>query len=147
MRRARRQFAAMVCSVLSFGLVAYSPGERTLHAAIESEAVAIEQQMIAWRRDIHEHPELGNQEFRTAALVANHLERLGYDVRRGVANTGVVAVLQGGKPGPVVALRADMDALPIAEQVDLPFASKVTPATLPPPGGRGPMPERNNSSP
>ena len=125
MKRARRQFAAIVCSVLSFGLFAYSPGEATLHAAIESEAVAIEQQMIAWRRDIHEHPELGNQEFRTAALVADHLERLGYDVRRGVANTGVVAVLQGGKPGPVVALRADMDALPITEQVDLPFASKV----------------------
>jgi amidohydrolase len=81
--------------------------------------------MIAWRRDIHEHPELGNREFRTSALVAEHLKKLGYDVREKVAHTGVVAVLKGSKPGPVIALRADMDALPLTELVDLPFASKV----------------------
>jgi amidohydrolase len=81
--------------------------------------------MIAWRRDIHEHPELGNREFRTSGLVAEHLKKLGYDVREKVAHTGVVAVLKGGKPGPVIALRADMDALPITELVNLPFASKV----------------------
>ncbi len=83
-------------------------------------------QVIAWRRDIHEHPELSNREFRTSKLVADQLTRLGLEVRTGVAHTGVVAVLKGGKPGPVVALRADMDALPVTELVDLPFKSTVT---------------------
>jgi len=96
----------------------------TVNDAIERETAAIESQMIAWRRDIHEHPELGNREFRTSALVAEHLKKLGYDVREKVAHTGVVAVLKGSKPGPVIALRADMDALPLTELVDLPFASK-----------------------
>ncbi|MCZ6617680.1 MAG: amidohydrolase, partial [Gammaproteobacteria bacterium] len=82
-------------------------------------------QVIAWRRDIHEHPELSNREFRTSALVAEHLKSLGMEVRTGVAHTGVVGVLRGGKPGKIVALRADMDALPVTEQVDIPFASKV----------------------
>ena len=81
--------------------------------------------MIAWRRDIHQNPELGNRELRTAGLVAAHLKRLGYEVREKVATTGVVATLKGGRPGPVIALRADMDALPVTEEVDLPFASKV----------------------
>jgi amidohydrolase len=81
--------------------------------------------MIGWRRDIHQHPELGNQEVRTAGLVAGHLRRLGYEVREGVAVTGVVGVTRcGAGPGPVVALRADMDALPVTEEVDLPFASR-----------------------
>jgi amidohydrolase len=97
----------------------------TIGQAIEREATAVDAKMIAWRRDIHEHPELGNREFRTSALVAEHLKKLGYDVREKVAHTGVVAVLKGGKPGPVIALRADMDALPLTELVDLPFASKV----------------------
>ncbi len=93
---------------------------------IEAAAAAVEAQVIAWRRDLHQHPELGNREFRTAGLVADHLRELGFDeVRTGVAHTGVVGLLKGGLPGPVVALRADMDALPVAEQVDLPFASKV----------------------
>jgi amidohydrolase len=95
-----------------------------LAAQIDQRAKAIEDKLIAWRRDIHEHPELGNQENRTAKLVADHLRALGMEVKTGVAGTGVVAVLKGGKPGPVVALRADMDALPVKEQVDLPFASK-----------------------
>ena len=81
--------------------------------------------MIEWRRDIHANPELSNREFRTAALVADHLRSLGMEVRTEVAHTGVVGFLQGGKPGPIVALRADMDALPVTEMVDLPFASKV----------------------
>ena len=93
--------------------------------AIEREAKAVDAKLIAWRRDIHQHPELGNREFRTSALVAEHLKRLGYEVRERVAHTGVVGVLKGGRPGPVIALRADMDALPVAEEVDLPFASKV----------------------
>ena len=78
-----------------------------------------------WRRDIHQHPELGNREHRTAKLVADHLRELGMEVTTGVAHTGVVAILRGDKPGPVVALRADMDALPVTEQVDLPFASRL----------------------
>jgi amidohydrolase len=93
--------------------------------AIDREARALEARMIAWRRDIHQNPELGNREVRTAGLVAEHLKKLGYEVREKVAHTGVVAVLKGGKPGPVIALRADMDALPVTEEVDLPFASKV----------------------
>ncbi len=95
-----------------------------LHAQIETRAKAVEAQLIAWRHDIHEHPELGNYETRTAKLVADHLRKLGMDVKTGVAKTGVVGVLKGGKPGPVVALRADMDALPVKERVDVPFASK-----------------------
>ncbi len=93
--------------------------------AIDAAAAAIEAQLIAWRRDLHQHPELGNREFRTAGVVADHLRALGLDeVRTGVAHTGVVGVLRGALPGPVVALRADMDALPVKEEVDLPFASK-----------------------
>ena len=92
---------------------------------IDRLAKEVEAKVIAWRRDIHEHPELSNREFRTARMVAEHLQKLGLEVKTGVAKTGVVAVLVGGKPGPVVALRADMDALPVVEAVDLPFASKV----------------------
>jgi amidohydrolase len=93
---------------------------------IDGAAEAIEARVIAWRRDLHEHPELGNREFRTAKIVQAHLEALGLDeVRTGVAHTGVVGLLKGALPGPTVALRADMDALPVTEQVDLPFASKV----------------------
>ncbi|MGZ8376618.1 MAG: amidohydrolase [Gemmatirosa sp.] len=96
-----------------------------LDAEIGRAVAAVMPKVVAWRRDIHQHPELGNRETRTAALVAEHLRKLGMEVRTGVATTGVVAVLKGGRPGPVVALRADMDALPVTEQVDLPFASKV----------------------
>ena len=93
---------------------------------IDAAAKEIESRVIAWRRDIHANPELGNREFRTAGIVAEHLKRLGFDeVRTGVAHTGVVGLLKGALPGPVVALRADMDALPVAEEVDVPFASKV----------------------
>lgn len=91
-----------------------------------SRIAALEPKVVAWRRDIHQHPELGNRETRTAKLVADHLRSLGIDVKTGVAHTGVVGVLRGGRPGPVVLLRADMDALPVTERNDLPFASKVT---------------------
>src|SRR5689334_15701723 len=94
-------------------------------AQVVSIDSALEQKVIAWRRDIHANPELGNREFRTAKLVADHLRSLGMEVKTGVAHTGVVGLLKGGKPGPVVALRADMDALPVTERNDLPFASKV----------------------
>lgn len=95
-----------------------------LSSDTEARISAIENKVIAWRRDIHEHPELGNREFRTAKLVADHLRSLGMEVQTGVAHTGVVGILRGGRPGPVVALRADMDALPVTERVDVPFASK-----------------------
>ena len=103
-----------------------STGAVPVHAADADQlAAAVEQKVIAWRRDIHQHPELGNREVRTAGVVAEHLRALGLPVHTGVAHTGVVAVLRGGRPGPVVALRADMDALPVTEEVDLPFASRV----------------------
>ena len=95
-------------------------------AALSAKAAEIAPRVVEWRRDIHAHPELGNQETRTAGLVAAHLRALGYEVREQMGVTGVVAVLEGARPGPVVALRADMDALPVTEAVDLPFASKVT---------------------
>ena len=97
----------------------------SLAPAIDAAAAAVEAAVIKWRRDLHEHPELGNREFRTAGVVAAHLRELGFDeVRTGVAHTGVVGLLKGALPGPVVALRADMDGLPVKEEVDLPFASK-----------------------
>jgi amidohydrolase len=96
-----------------------------LDAEVDRLLPQVQAKVIAWRRDIHEHPELSNRETRTAEIVANHLRSLGLEVRTGVAHTGVVGVLKGGKPGPVVALRADMDALPVTEEVDVPFASKV----------------------
>lgn len=85
----------------------------------------LEAQIISWRRDIHQNPELSNREFRTAALVQKHLESFGMKVHTGIAHTGVVGILEGGQPGPVIALRADMDALPVKEQTGLPFASTV----------------------
>ena len=103
---------------------AQSPAAR-LRTEVEQRSQRVTPQVIAWRRDIHEHPELSNREVRTGKLVADELTKLGLEVRSGVARTGVVGILRGGKPGPVVALRADMDALPVTEQVDLPFRSLV----------------------
>ena len=99
--------------------------QRTGDDEIDRRVAAVMPQVITWRRDFHEHPELGNHEVRTAKIVADYLRSLGLEVREGVAKTGVVGVLRGGKPGGVVALRADMDALPVTEQVDLPFKSRV----------------------
>lgn len=112
--------AALVYAATPLALKAQTP----LDTDIDKRALAIESKMISWRRDLHQNPELSNREFRTAGVVAEHLKRLGIIVQTGVAKTGVVGVLQGGKPGPVIALRADMDALPVTEQVNLPFASK-----------------------
>ncbi len=96
-----------------------------LHQELDRRAAEVNPRVVAWRRDIHEHPELGMQEVRTAALVAAHLRALGMEVREKVGGTGVVGVLRGGRPGRVVALRADMDGLPVTEMVDLPFKSRV----------------------
>lgn len=93
-------------------------------SSIDQASKAIEQKVIDWRRDFHQYPELSNRETKTAEKVAKHLRSLGLEVQTGVAHTGVVGLLKGGKPGPVIALRADMDALPVVERNDLPFASK-----------------------
>ncbi len=92
-------------------------------ASVESSIQSVLPRMIAWRRDFHEHPELSYEEVRTSRVVAQHLRSLRLEVRTGVAQTGVVGVLRGGRPGPVIALRADMDALPVTEEGDLPFRS------------------------
>src|SRR3989442_608031 len=111
---------------LALGLATSLHGKATrLDEEVDRRAAQVQGKVVAWRPDIHEHPELSNRETRTADLVAQHLRSLGLEVRTGVAHTGVVGVLRGGKPGPVVALRADMDALPVTEEVDVPFASKV----------------------
>lgn len=109
----------LLLSITSFG-------QASLRPKIDQSADKIESKVIDWRRDFHEHPELSNQEFRTAKVIADHLRSLGMEVTEGVAITGVVGVLKGGKPGPMVGLRADMDALPVTERVDLPFKSTVT---------------------
>ncbi len=122
-----RSFAlALVPVALVGGLPAAGSAQSVLTEQVEARIAAVEPQVIAWRRDIHQHPELGNREFRTAKLVADHLRSLGIEVQTEIAHTGVVGVLRGGRPGPVVLLRADMDALPVTERVDVPFASKVT---------------------
>jgi amidohydrolase len=94
-----------------------------LAAEVDRLAAELNAQVVTWRRDFHKNPELGNSEVRTAKVIADELRKLGYEVTTGVAGTGVVGVLKGGRPGPVVALRSDMDALPVTEQVDLPFKS------------------------
>lgn len=90
---------------------------------LDQRVAGVKDSVIAWRRHLHQHPELSNREYNTAAYVAAHLKRLGLEVQTGVGKTGVVAILKGGKPGPVVALRADMDALPVYERSQLPFKS------------------------
>jgi amidohydrolase len=117
---------AAALALLTPGLAAAQTASPAVQSAIDARARALEPKLLAWRRDIHQHPELGNRETRTAKLVADHLRGLGLTVRTGVAGTGVVATLKGGRPGPIVALRADMDALPVKEEVALPFASQAT---------------------
>lgn len=98
----------------------------TAYADVSAAVDRTAPRMIEIRHDIHQHPELGNRETRTSALIADELRRLGLEVRTGIAHTGVIGVLRGGRPGPVVAIRADMDALPVTEKADLPFRSTVT---------------------
>lgn len=111
--------SVFAASVYSTTTVASEPNAAELTAQVESK-------VIAWRRDLHQHPELSNREFRTSKVIEKHLKSLGLEVQTGIAHTGVVAILTGGKPGPLIGLRADMDALPVTEVVDLPFASKAT---------------------
>jgi amidohydrolase len=110
-----------------FSLLALLTGANVLAQApaIEPLADAVADEVLAWRRDIHQFPELGNREFETSRKVAEHLRALGIETRTGIAHTGVVGLLKGGKPGPRIALRADMDALPVTEATGLSFASTV----------------------
>ena len=117
------RLAALLLLAIASPLSAQTPS--ALLADIDRRVPSVTDSVVAWRRDIHEHPELSGQETRTAALVAANLRRFGIAVRTGVGGTGVVGVLKGGRPGPVVALRADMDALPVTEEVDVPFRSRV----------------------
>ncbi|MEZ4985072.1 MAG: amidohydrolase [Saprospiraceae bacterium] len=115
--------------LIFFGaLVAALPlwGQGTFKDAVHQQATALDEKVIEWRRHLHQYPELSNREFKTAAMIEAHLRSLGMEVRTKVGHTGVVGILKGGKPGKTVALRADMDALPVTERVDLPFASKET---------------------
>jgi amidohydrolase len=112
--------AAVMCSQTAAGL-AQQPVD---YALLDAAAVRVLPDVVNWRRDLHAHPELAFQEQRTSDIVATELRRMGYEVTRGVAETGVIGVLNTGRPGPVVALRADMDGLPVAEDTGLPFASR-----------------------
>ncbi len=114
----------LVC-ILYLNALTASAQTNNYSVLITKKANAIEQKVIAWRHDLHQNPELGNREFRTAEIIAKHLQSLGIEVKTKVGVTGVVGILKGGKPGPAVALRADMDALPVEEINDLPYASKV----------------------
>jgi len=103
-----------------------SNGQSDIHQAIDQHAHEINDQVIEWRRDFHQYPELSNREFKTAEKIAKHLNRLGLEVETGIAITGVVGLLDTGKPGPTIGLRADIDALPVTERTAIPFASKET---------------------
>jgi amidohydrolase len=116
----RKLFSLIVmCAAVS------SASAQNIQQLIDQKAKALLPKVIEWRRHLHQNPELGNREFKTMAYIAEHLKKLGLEVKTGVAKTGVVAILKGGKPGSVVALRADIDALPIAERVNIPYKSTV----------------------
>lgn len=117
-----RLAAALLCACAALPAFA-QPAQRP---EVAGAATALQTKLVDWRRDIHQHPELGNRETRTAAKVAEHLRNLGLEPKTGIAHTGVTAVLKGARPGPRIALRADMDALPVTEQTGLPFASTAT---------------------
>jgi amidohydrolase len=121
MRLTRTVLSLAISTLFPLSAIAASPSPD----APSPDAAQVERKVSDWRRDLHQHPELSNREFRTAKVVQAHLQSLGLEVQTGIAHTGVVAILEGGKPGPLIALRADMDALPVTETIDLPFASKV----------------------
>ena len=120
----RKSYTTLLLAALIMVPIVSVSAQDDVHALIASRAEAINDKVIEWRRDIHQHPELSNEEFRTGKKAADHLKALGFEVQTGVANTGVVGILRGDHPGKVVALRADMDGLPVEEQVDVPYASK-----------------------
>lgn len=113
------------CALLCLLALAAPAMADDLAATVDQRVRALEGKVIEWRRHVHQNPELSNRETNTAQLVADHMRKLGMEVKTGVAKTGVIGLLKGGKPGPVVALRADMDALPVVEESELPFRSTV----------------------
>lgn len=113
-----KKFLALALCIASLSMYAQDHG-------LEKDIAEVESKVIEWRRDIHQNPELSNREFKTAEKIAAHLKSLGIEVQTGVAHTGVVGLLKGDHPGKVVALRADIDALPVTERNDLPFKSEV----------------------
>ena len=117
--------SSILLSTLSSPSFAAASNEQ-LNVNLQKANHSVSEKVITWRRHLHQYPELSNREFETAKYITKHLEALGLEVQTGVAHTGVVAKLKGGKKGPLIALRADMDALPVTEQVDLPFASTQT---------------------
>lgn len=112
-------------AAIAAALFGSAAGAQEATAGVAEAAKAMQADVVAWRRDLHQHPELGNQETRTAKVVADHLRALGLAPKTGIGPTGVTAILKGGRPGPRIALRADMDALPVTEATGLPFASTV----------------------
>jgi len=119
----QKSLATSLLMVCSFLASAQSVADKLKTKAFLA-ADKIEPKCIEWRRDFHQNPELGNREFRTARIIAAHLKSLGIETTENVAKTGVIGILKGGKPGPCIALRADIDALPVTERVNIPFASK-----------------------
>ncbi len=113
------KFSSLILPIL-IGFASFSSAQEQQAIVISDQ---LEQKVIEWRRDLHQNPELSNREFRTAKVIAEHLNQLGLEVQTGIAHTGVVGVLVGGKPGPTIALRADMDALPVIEKADVSFKS------------------------
>ncbi len=116
----------LLTSTIALLLSVAGQGHAQTRPEVDAAAKKLQADVITWRRDFHQHPELSNREVRTAAKVADHLRKLGLKPQTGIAHHGVVAIIEGGKPGPKIALRADMDALPVTEQTGLPFASKVS---------------------
>src|SRR5688572_7581690 len=115
----------ILCTILTLlSITSLAQVSPKLQARIDTQAKEEENKVIAWRRHLHQFPELSNREIKTGAYVAKHLKSLGFEIQTGIAHTGVVGLLKTGKPGPVIALRADMDALPVTEKDNLPFASK-----------------------
>jgi len=114
-----------IMKTLIIGLMIFCINHSVAQVSIDAKAKEIDNKVIEWYRDFHQNPELSNREFRTSGIITKHLEKLGFEVQKNVAHTGVIGILRGSKDGPIIALRADMDALPIKEEVDLPYASKV----------------------
>jgi amidohydrolase len=124
MRQPKRCSVLLVAASLCIQTATAYAQQTVDHAVLDAAAVKVLPEVVSWRRDLHAHPELAFQEQRTSDMVATELRRMGYEVSRGIAETGVVGLLKTGRPGPVVALRADMDGLPVKEDTGLPFASR-----------------------
>jgi len=120
-----KRFIRFSCVLFALGSLASFVSAKDMSKEIEAATAKIMPQVIKWRRHFHENPELSNREFKTAKMVADHMRGLGFEVKEGIAKTGVIGILKGAQPGPTIGLRADMDALPVKERVDIPFASKV----------------------